>query len=602
MNILRGISHSQKIFKLNRPGLKRFFSPSNNIRSFNPFVVLAGAFICSTATYFFWNKKIDLLDDANKNDPSSVIYDPELKVFGMDPNVYHATLQKHLEETGKNSDPKYRQIKTAQLVEDVTNAWLNTEKTKFDLDVIEALKEIGALKPGRKLLKELYLLNPSLKIKLDPEKPSEYILNENVLLLGSKHDVYKYVLGQDKIELIKDINFNTRLAQQLIYALHYSKSREEFDKNYNQTKNLLNTTFGNLEAQRTICGIVNLRGPVDSLCENAFRKAWNQPLRVNQSGLSTKIDEPLTIKDWIQAYSIILKTDPRKNKITLNFDAKFEESIKNYTEPHTFLINALETGGERLVKMLINAGAIVTPDIVKADPRVLKFTPHLLSDENIILARLFKEPESFSDLSPEMQNSREFVLKGVKIQPRILLQTSDKMLDDDEVVRTAFNSGCPAEVFAKVSLRLRNDLDFVETLKFDNFLEHAGEKVVGNRQFMFRKVSERGAQLEFATPALQDDKDLVLEAVRTSRSSLKYASLRLRDDFDVVWEAIRDGAPTLHDAGPSMRDNEMIALRALANNYHDYNALSERLKKDPKIIEAKNKYSPKPRSRYGIFS
>lgn len=55
-----------------------------------------------------------------------------------------------------------------------------------------------------------------------------------------------------------------------------------------------------------------------------------------------------------------------------------------------------------------------------------------------------------------------------------------------------------------------------------------------NKKQVIRELKLNGEALKYATPILQDDKEVVLEAIKNTTLSIVYASEKLRDDEDIA--------------------------------------------------------------------
>ena len=65
-----------------------------------------------------------------------------------------------------------------------------------------------------------------------------------------------------------------------------------------------------------------------------------------------------------------------------------------------------------------------------------------------------------------------------------------------------------------------------------------------NRELVRQAIKENPLLLEWASPALQDDKEIVLEAVSIDGGALEFSSKRLKDDKDVLITAVKQAGWT----------------------------------------------------------
>lgn len=79
-------------------------------------------------------------------------------------------------------------------------------------------------------------------------------------------------------------------------------------------------------------------------------------------------------------------------------------------------------------------------------------------------------------------------------------------------------------------------------------------------------------------PEYQDNKEVVLEAVKKNGWNLDYASERLKADKEVVLEAIKQNGFTLYCAADNLKDNEQMVLEATKQSGKNFDFISDRLK------------------------
>ena len=98
-----------------------------------------------------------------------------------------------------------------------------------------------------------------------------------------------------------------------------------------------------------------------------------------------------------------------------------------------------------------------------------------------------------------------------------------------------------------------------------------------------------GSMLQYASEKLQDDKEVVLEAVKISCYELKYASERLKADKEITLEAVKQNGLALEYADDSLKKNKEIVLEALKENVLTLKYADDSLKNDPDILAIVNK-------------
>ena len=105
----------------------------------------------------------------------------------------------------------------------------------------------------------------------------------------------------------------------------------------------------------------------------------------------------------------------------------------------------------------------------------------------------------------------------------------------------------PAELLGCTSQNMRNDMDIVlEAL----------------RAWRPKSKTGRGSLLQYVSPELRDDRDIVLAAVAKSGAVLEYASPNLRSDREVVLAAVLESGRALKHASSELQKDRELVLAA----------------------------------------
>lgn len=102
-----------------------------------------------------------------------------------------------------------------------------------------------------------------------------------------------------------------------------------------------------------------------------------------------------------------------------------------------------------------------------------------------------------------------------------------------------------------------NDKDFIlENIeKTTKILKFIDKSLFEDREFMKQIISKNGFALEYMPKEFQDDKEIVLIALRESAGfALKYASKRLRADREVVYQAVKKYIRPVDYASQELQD------------------------------------------------
>lgn len=128
--------------------------------------------------------------------------------------------------------------------------------------------------------------------------------------------------------------------------------------------------------------------------------------------------------------------------------------------------------------------------------------------------------------------------------------------------------------FTRANDELKNDYSFIkEALSIDGqLLEYVDAKYQDDINLVKIAVKTRkikiafNTALQYASLRLRDNKEVVLEAVKTNGFALQYASLRLRDDLEVVLAAVDNYGQALQWASEKLRKDEFVAKMAIHND------------------------------------
>ena len=174
----------------------------------------------------------------------------------------------------------------------------------------------------------------------------------------------------------------------------------------------------------------------------------------------------------------------------------------------------------------------------------------------------------FSTFSIAARDDRALVVFAVGLDPDCLEVASEALRDDKEIVLLAVchHTGDRSDVLKWASLSLRNDKDVVLAgLANDDgghtCLEYASEELRMDKALVLFAM-RTGGWLEFV-PFFQNDKAVVLAAVRSCGVSLEFASEALQNDKEVVLAAMQENGYGLQYASEALRDDEEIVSAAV---------------------------------------
>ena len=180
---------------------------------------------------------------------------------------------------------------------------------------------------------------------------------------------------------------------------------------------------------------------------------------------------------------------------------------------------------------------------IAEDPRALCYlTDQLRGDKGLIEKALAENPSKnkpreegsrvFRCISDKLLDDKTFVLEYIKKWDMRLYPVSDKLKDDKDVVLTVLSKH--PDGYGSASERMQND---PEALKYIRAYlmgpDQVGyaplpKKLSGDRDVVKKVVANNCSLLQYASPELKDDEEIVNAAAAKGRGCLHYASERLQ--------------------------------------------------------------------------
>jgi len=212
----------------------------------------------------------------------------------------------------------------------------------------------------------------------------------------------------------------------------------------------------------------------------------------------------------------------------------------------------------------------------------------------------------FPDISETLRSDEELVLRVMKDWDVPLKYGSESIRSNKTVVTTLVEKQVRNFRYASESLREDEELVCMAIRKhllypwcMEDIFDHVTSKITSSLDVMLEAVKIQPVALRFASPELQENKDLMLAAVNSPKCSrfsdalgkdftlwfprdlfdndldvmtivvkkmpllLKKASLNLRNDRDLVIAAVERDADALEYASESLRGDRSVVLKAL---------------------------------------
>jgi len=262
---------------------------------------------------------------------------------------------------------------------------------------------------------------------------------------------------------------------------------------------------------------------------------------------------------------------------------------------------------------------------VRSDWRELRLAPSsVCGDREAVLGAIGQDAGALQFATTELKSDKAFIMQAVRTRGEALRWAAPELQADREVAREAIAQDRLAlrhaseELRADVdllaeSMRLRErdptlqcataelgghthavreashtlDPDWWRTKVFRDWqrLSHAPLSVRADRKVVQDAIQASwGLALCYASPELQADRSIVLQAVRYRGEALRYASADLRDDKDVVLEAVGQSWRAFEYASEDMRGDSDIITAAMMQSTDTLMYVREDLRSDRELI------------------
>lgn len=169
------------------------------------------------------------------------------------------------------------------------------------------------------------------------------------------------------------------------------------------------------------------------------------------------------------------------------------------------------------------------------------------------------------------------ILEQIRNGGKMLVDLPVEYRDEKEIVLAAVQRH--GRNFYGASKRLQDDYDVViEAIRCPDL----GSDI----EIVTKAVCLYGCELRFASKALQNNFDVVTIAVQQDGYALRYASEAMQDNFDLVLKAVQSNPEALIFASNAMKDNYDVVLAAVRQNSRVLRYASEALKNNYDVVLA----------------
>jgi len=145
------------------------------------------------------------------------------------------------------------------------------------------------------------------------------------------------------------------------------------------------------------------------------------------------------------------------------------------------------------------------------------------------------KPDNFAHHSLSKEDQRAFIQTHPGVAAKFLWKLHKSLLEDVNTMRFLLHHG--ADILPHLIPEKEQDIRTALQI-CGNGLRYLSERYRADPTFVSIAVCQNGLSLQFATPPVQDNKFVVLQAVQTDARALEFASPVLKDDMDVVIAAM----------------------------------------------------------------
>lgn len=263
---------------------------------------------------------------------------------------------------------------------------------------------------------------------------------------------------------------------------------------------------------------------------------------------------------------------------------------KEFTQDDNFLRQAVQNNGKvyQVLPKHLQQDTQIALQAVKLEPKQIEFAPENIKNNlDVALAAVKKNAEVITYLPDTLTDNEDIVLAAVEQHPRFLKYAStrfrknadlvlslikpyknipitsqqmalseksyiagyyadDSLKNDKDFIRKAIQIN--PKIFAYASKSIKADpeiaLQVVVAEKdnpyysFDDNSRHIAESLLDDEDFMLRGVKIDGKLLRRASPKIQNNREIALEAITQNAYALHYVSRQLSDDVAFLVDAV----------------------------------------------------------------
>lgn len=115
-------------------------------------------------------------------------------------------------------------------------------------------------------------------------------------------------------------------------------------------------------------------------------------------------------------------------------------------------------------------------------------------------------------------------------------------------------------------------------------LQYASPDLQNNEEVVNAAIEENGHAFQFASPRLQNDEDFVEEAIEIDVRAFQHASFHLRDTLSIVADAILHEPESVFHASKRLKKDKLIVMAAIYMDIHEELDVADIVEENSKLL------------------
>ena len=161
----------------------------------------------------------------------------------------------------------------------------------------------------------------------------------------------------------------------------------------------------------------------------------------------------------------------------------------------------------------------------------------------------------------ELSQDKKFATEVIKVNAFALVLFDEQIQNDKDIVLLAVTGGC---ALCYVSEKMKDDEDVVRTALNNSGFHYrdASLRLRGKKEFLLLGLQYSPEYIEYAPEELKDDKEFILETLKTVRVNYKKLSIRLQEDRDIALAFIKKNPLNYAYLPPKLKNDVEICAYA----------------------------------------